>query len=237
MLPKMSRREHVDRFYEIIRVLEGRVGGKKKLKNCHGKMNWPTRGVYIFFCPKENRENGEDLRVTRVGTHAVSSGSKRTLWDRLKTHQGTLKGKHAGGGNHRGSIFRLRVGEAIINKKRLHNKYPHWGKGSSASRETRDSEYEMEAEVSQYVRNLPFLWVKVTDDPSANSDRAYIERNAIALLSNYQKKPVDPRDENWLGQYSPKREIKESGLWNSKHVSESYDPNFLELLEKYVRTM
>jgi hypothetical protein len=31
------------------------------------------------------------LRVTRVGTHAVSAGSSTSLWDRLKQHYGTGK--------------------------------------------------------------------------------------------------------------------------------------------------
>lgn len=43
----------------------------------------------------------------------------------------------------------------------------------------------MERRVSDYLRQLPFLWVDVPDEPGPESDRAYLERNAIALLSNY----------------------------------------------------
>lgn len=230
----MSRRDDLEKFYKILHELEDEVEGKRRLENCDGYMNWPNRGVYFFFEVDEWRESGNSLRMTRVGTHAVSEGSSTSLWNRLKMHQGTRSGSHPGGGNHRGSVFRLRVGEAIIEKHNLHDEYPKWGEGSSAGREIRNQEYEMEKRVSRYIRDLPFLWVKVNDEPGPNSQRAYLEKNAIALLSNYRKKPVDPRSEKWLGKYSPKEEIRESGLWNVDHVGKSYDPSFLELLESKI---
>jgi hypothetical protein len=77
-------------------------------------MNWPDRGIYFFFHPDETRESSDQLRVTRIGTHAVSEGSSTSLWDRLRTHRGAQRGTYEGGGNHRGSVFRKRVGEALI---------------------------------------------------------------------------------------------------------------------------
>jgi hypothetical protein len=53
-------------------------------------------------------------------------------------------------------------------------------------------ELEMERRVSDYLRQLPFLWIDVPDEPGPGSDRTYLERNAIALLSNYGKPPIDP---------------------------------------------
>ena len=88
--------------------------------------------------------------------------------------------------------------------------------------------------MSTYTRDQPFLWVNLDDEPSADSDRAYLEQNAIAVLSNYQKQSIDPRDNNWLGQYSQSREIRESGLWNVNHVDEQYDSRFLDLLENAI---
>nr|WP_244995537.1 hypothetical protein [Halomicroarcula pellucida] len=86
----------------------------------------------------------------------------------------------------------------------------------------------MERRVSDYLRELPFLWLNVDDEPSADSQRAYIERNTIALLSNYQRDAVDARSDDWLGQYSRSEKIRESGLWNVNHVDEAYDPAFLD---------
>lgn len=232
-----KRLEDIRRFYYILHNLEKRVGGKRKLKSSSGRMNWPRRGVYFFFEDGENRRSGEGLRITRVGTHAVSEGSGTTLWDRLRMHRGTLGGRHPGGGNHRGSIFRLRVGEAIIARDGLHDEFPNWGKGSSASRGVREREYPLERMVSEYIGNLPFLWLRVDDESGPTSVRAYLERNSIALLSNYGKTSIDPRDDSWLGNYSPRRDVRQSGLWNSDYVTERYDLRFLGVLEKYVNDM
>ena len=232
----MSRKDDIARFYDLLGSLERLVSGKQKLKNCTGYMNWPNRGVYFFLEPGERRDSTDQLRVTRVGTHAVSEGSSTTLWDRLKQHYGTGSGSsnHPHGGNHRGSVYRKRVGEAIIEKHDLHDDYSDWNKRwSSIDRdrsEVRDEEYILERRVSAYIREQPFLWVDVDDKPSADSDRAYLERNAIALLSNFDDQ-TNPRDDGWLGAYSRSREIRESGLWNVNHVEEEYDPDFLGLLE------
>ncbi|UWG47426.1 Uncharacterized protein HSRCO_1139 [Halanaeroarchaeum sp. HSR-CO] len=232
----MIRDENLDKFYSLLDELEETVGGKRKLKNCHGRMDWPNRGVYFFFHPSETRESTHQLRVTRIGTHAVSAGSGTSLWDRLRTHRGAKRGTYENGGNHRGSVFRKRIGEALIERDGHQREYPEWGVGSSAARELRLEELEMERRVSEYLRDLPFLWVRVDDEPSPESDRAYIERNAIAMVSNVGGKSIDSRNEKWLGHYSPVRDIRESGLWNINHVSEEYRPEFLDSLARYIET-
>lgn len=232
----MSRHSDLDRLYDLFDRLEENVGGKQRLKDCTGYMDWPERGVYFFFAKDETRESTDQLRFTRVGTHAVSSGSGTSLWNRLRTHRGANSGTYEGGGNHRGSVFRRRVGEAMIEQHDLHGEYPHWGEGSSASRERRLDELELEQQASDYIRDLPFLWVKVDDEPGPESDRAYIERNTIALVSNYSKGSIDSRDTGWLGNASPCEEIRQSGLWNINHVGERYDPAFLDRFKTAVET-
>jgi hypothetical protein len=231
----MARNQHLDRFYRLLHQLESNVDGKRHLANCDGYMDWPDRGVYFFFATDEYRDDGEHLRLTRVGTHAVSAGSGTSLWDRLRTHRGALSGRYEDGGNHRGSVFRKRVGEALIERHCAHDEFPQWGEGSTAGRELRLEEQAMEAQVSDFLRELPFLWVDIDDEPGPESDRAYVERNAIALASNFDKEPIDPRHHDWLGKESPCEEIRESGLWNVNHVEESYDPAFLDRLEDVIR--
>jgi len=230
----MSRHDDLDRLYRLLDRIEDRVGGKQRLADCDGYMDWPDRGVYFFFASDEYRTDTDQLRLTRVGTHAVSEGSGTTLWNRLRTHRGALSGTYEGGGNHRGSVFRERVGEALVERHDLHDEYPEWGDGSSAGRDLRLEELEMELRVSDYVRKLPFLWVSVDDAPGRESDRSYLERNAIALMSNYGKEPIDPRSNEWLGNESPSQKIRKSGLWNINHVDESYDPAFLNRLAETI---
>lgn len=236
----MSRLDQIKRFYEILQDLEAKLGGKRCLGDCHGKIGWPKRGVYFFFEPGEKRSSGPGLRIVRVGTHALKKHSRTTLWHRLRAHRGPLGGKRAGGGNHRGSIFRLHVGTAVLRKEGLEERYPTWGVGSSAPVEVEDHEHHIEKKVSQHIRAMPFLWLKVDDAPGPQSQRAYLEQNSIALLSNHSKlgtdAAIDPPSTDWLGFYCNSEKIRLSGLWNADHVTDGrWDPPFLEILEKKVR--
>lgn len=228
----------LNQFYEQLDELREKIG-ERILSKCNGRMNWPKRGVYFFFEEGEIRETSSELRVVRVGTHAISSGSGTKLWDRLRTHRGPAR---TGGGNHRGSIFRLHVGSAILTKEGTRDNYPYWGIGSSANKEIREQESPIEKKVSSHIGNMPFLWINVDDTPSKNSKRMYLEKNAIALLSNYCRvntiEAFDPPSKNWLGRYCCHYFVRESGLWNVKHVTEQIiDENFLDYLEKGVSEM
>src|SRR5579862_1245890 len=103
----MTRLADVIQFYELLARLEHEHGGRRRLSDCHGRMEWPRRGVYFFFEPGENRtDTGNGPRVVRVGTHALNAGSGTSLWGRLSHHRGAAR---SGGGNHRASIFRLLI--------------------------------------------------------------------------------------------------------------------------------
>jgi hypothetical protein len=94
-------------------------------------------------------------------------------------------------------------------------------------------EYALEVAVSRYIRRMPFIWLDVDDRPSPQSQRSYIEKNSIALLSNWKKQVLDPASKNWLGKHSPEEKIRQSGLWNYKHIDDDCDYAFLDLLEKF----
>ncbi len=225
---------HLRAFYEILGELEIRVGGKVCLTECSGRMKWPAMGVYFFFEKGEKRsESGKGSRAVRVGTHSLKSGSKATLWRRLSQHRGI---GHTGGGNHRGSVFRLLVGAAIIAADR-DSACPTWGHRSSAPKSVRLREHEMEVAVSNVIRRMPLLYVSVDDPPGPESVRGYIERNTIALLSNFERPVLDESSSSWLGRKCPRKRIRESGLWNSNHVAEDYDPDFLIVLHELTSKM
>ena len=167
----------------------------------------------------------------RVGTHAVTRDAKSTLWQRLSQHRGPLK---SGGGNHRGSIFRILVGMALIEKDNL--KMLEWGIGKKATKDILDSEHQLEQKVSQVIRNMPFIWLEIDDEPGKNSKRKFIERNSIALLSNcWETNKIDPASHTWLGNYCAPEFVRLSGMWNQDHVIEKCHPDFLEELDKLVK--
>ncbi len=226
------------RFYELLDRLEGRIGGRRMLADCVGGMNWPNRGVYFFYEAGEARSrSGTGLRVVRVGTHGLKAGSRSTLWARLSQHRGTVR---AGGGNHRGSIFRLLVGVALA-REHGNNLPPSWGVGrdmGAAARRlgldrgsVRRQEAELEASVSRHIRTMPLLWLDVGDEPGPRSERGMIERNAIALLSAHES-ALDPPSAGWLGHSSDRCRVRRSGLWNNNHVDEGYTPSFLDTMER-----
>ena len=228
-----ARKDHLAVFYELLQALDVSLGGARCLKDCGGRLAWPRRGIYFFQERGEIRAgSGEGPRIVRVGTHGLKAGSRTTLWNRLSQHKGTSK---SGGGNHRGSIFRLIVGAAMMQRNDL--KFPTWGSGSSAPREVCDSEVPLEQQVSRAIGEMPFLWLAVEDDPGATSLRGSIERNSIALLSNFGRHPIDPPSPGWLGHHSNRDRVRSSGLWNQNHVDEAYDPAFLDTLSRLVVDM
>ncbi len=232
----MSRLSDIRRFYEILREAQDRLGGQLRLAQCHGRMQWPTRGVYFFFENGEERStSGSGPRVVRIGTHALRPTSRTTLWHRLVQHRGVAK---TGGGNHRGSIFRVLVGDALARRDGV---LAHtWGQGSSwgeaatkfgmSRAAVQKAEIPLEATVSHVIGAMPFLFVAVDDPPGGESMRAVIESNAISLLSNFAKSSIDPPSSGWLGLHSGRERVLMSGLWNNKHVDEAYDPKFLDVL-------
>ncbi len=224
---------HLQQFYELLAQLERNLGGARRLSECNGRTGWPRSGVYFFRETGEIRtDTGRGSRIVRMGTHALKAGSGAKLWNRLSQHRGAVKN---GAGNHRGSIFRLITGAALMERDSL--ACSSWGKGNNAPKEVKGSEHFLEQKVSNVIGDMPFLWLAVDDEPGPGSLRGYIERNAIALLSNYGQEPIDPPSPGWLGHYSNRERVRSSGLWNSNHVDDDYDPAFLDTMQQLIEQM
>jgi hypothetical protein len=220
--------ENIERYYELMATLENGLGGKRLFREFNGRQTLPKRGVYIIFESGEKRAGSPTERVCRIGTHAIKENESTTLWGRLRNHRGT----RSGGGNHRGSVFRKHIGSALINRSNGTISSPTWTK-SDPTKEERSSEKSLEKEVSAYIGECSLLWLAIEDAPSPKSNRAFIEEHSIALLANHSDKDRPSKD--WLGNFSPRFEIRRSGLWNVNHVNRPYDPEFLDALEKYVQ--
>ena len=212
-----TRLDHLLAFYALLDELATATGGPRALASSDsGRSAWPRRGIYFFFEPGKTRtHSGSGARVVRVGTHALTAGSRSKLWGRLSQHRGQARG---GGGNHRGSIFRLLVGTSLI--ERNSQGLPTWGKGSSAPSSVRAGELALEQHVSKAIGAMPFLCLAVDDEPGPQSARGFIERNAIALLSNHGKAPLDPPSAQWLGHAcASQREGTQVGVCGTRTMS------------------
>ncbi len=231
----VSRLDDLRRFYGLLGRVAARQGGPRHLTETIGT-KLPQRGVYFFFEPGEMRDDsGEGPRVVRVGTHALRPGAASTLQGRLRQHSGS----RAGSGNHRGSIFRLLTGDALVRCGTL-EECPSWGlKGAALEGSTRDTikrqELAWEQAVSRRLSTMDVVWLDVPDDPGPDSLRGWIERNAISLISNEGKAALDAPSKMWLGHHSSRHHVRASGIWNQNHVDEAYDPSFLDDLARLGR--
>ena len=173
----------------------------------------------VYFFFEPNEYRSNDSAELRVVRVGTHTGQTSTAWTRLFEHKI----------DYGRSVFRDHVRAALRNRTKQR---------SAVS-------YHLEQFVSRYIGKMPFLWVKIDEAKS----RKFIERNAVALLSNWCKRGlIDPPSKCWLGQhrYDPSRtdlssqkllnnrKVASSGLWNVQYVGNRYCTNFLEELNRFI---
>jgi len=227
------RTEYINHLYELLEKINEKFPQRKLEDLPKSKKDIPIQGVYFFFEEGEFREHSNVKRVVRIGTHAAQAGSKATIKKRLQQHMGP---KHLMG-KHRSSVFRELIGYSLISKNKLDMKY--WGnRAEKSNKPILQSEEELEKEVSCYLKNMSFTILEVPGPASKDNDRAFIERNSIALLSNYNREIIDPASQTWLAKSCGKEKIIKSGLWNSNYVDiDLINPHFIDKMEHYVNEM
>ncbi|WP_417308191.1 hypothetical protein [Devosia sp.] len=192
----------------------------------------PAQGLYVIFDPSEPSKYSDSLsRIVRIGTHGVALGSKSILRTRLRAHFG----QRDGSGNHRASIFRLHVGNALIARDGLADAYPHWGIGMSADPTIKRAENDLEQLVSREIGRLSFTFLEIRDPSSPKSQRAILEHSFINYLAA-DGIPIEIPTKHWLGQHSPVEAIRNSGLWNIQHVGGRYDTRAFCRVRQYLTT-
>jgi hypothetical protein len=214
-LARAVRIRDMRKLYTLIDVVR-RHGGTFKLREL-SRRKLPLRGVYVFLDSNEQNFLGYGPRIVRIGTHAVSIGSKSSLKGRLRNHLGLSSGS----GNHRGSVFRLHVGRAMLAAERSPTSLLSWGVGQDTDAGTRAAEEQHERRVSEYLRDLEVFIIPIEDPPAKDSLRAFVERQLIALCSEGLQ-PIDTPHFKWLGLKSPQDLSSRTGLWNLRDVGRQY---------------
>jgi len=173
---------------------------KKRYFFLYKDNNIPLNGIYILY---EKGEFGHSTdRIVRIGTHTGTD----QLCSRLKEH--FVKE------NKDRSIFRKNIGRALLNKRRdpflkqwdidltttaAKNKYSELGDP--------DKQYQIEKLVSRYIQdNFSFVVIEIKD----KDKRLDLESKLISTVSLCEECKLSAK---WLGQFSPKVKIRESGLW------------------------
>jgi len=226
------------RFYRLMGELEQLNGGARRLASADASAPWPQRGVAWFYEKTETRtESGSGPRIVRVTTHALKPELNSSLWDRLAADKG---------GTHRQSPFRTLIGLGL--RDLMGNAEPaSWGRGADAAAAARErkqnvaivekQEAALEQAVSVYIGQMPFVFLAVDDPPGPSSARAFIEKNSVALLSNYARAVVDAPSAQWLGRRCGREKVRQSGLWNVNHVDAAYDPSFMDTMKSLMEDM
>lgn len=180
----------------------------------------PRNGIYILFENGERAHGGK--RIVRVGTH---NGANQ-LRPRLNQH--FVKE------NKDRSIFRKNIGRALLRKANdPFLEQWEWDLTSRKAKEAysplldKEKQRATEQAVSDYIQsNLSFVVFPV----EGKEERLAWERKIISTLSWCEEyRP----SQGWLGLYSPKKKIRESGLWLVNGLyKEPLSDNELEILEK-----
>ncbi|RKY55805.1 MAG: hypothetical protein DRP96_12000 [Candidatus Neomarinimicrobiota bacterium] len=160
----------------------------------------PHNGIYILF-EKGEYAHGAN-RIVRVGTHT----GENQLRSRLK--------QHFMNENKDRSIFRKNIGRAIL--QRAEDPFLeqwNWDLTTRKARERylplldEEKQRRVEKAVTEYIQqNFSF----VVFDVDNKEKRLEWERKIISTVSWCKECRPSP---NWLGMYSPKQKIRESGLW------------------------
>ncbi len=223
------RQTFLDLLYKQLAILLNKNNGYSYL-NAQFPNALPKKGIYFFFENGIFRTNSTQLKVMRIGTHSTSKENGTTLRSRLNQHKGNLGN---GGGNHRGSVFRLHVGNAHINDLGLHAAFPHWGLGNNAPAAIRAAELPHEITTSNTIRNYPYTFLSVP----TFENRSFVETCSIELLSNSNVQiPIDAPLNNWLGFFSPNPAIVNSHLWNVQHIN-NYQAGNNERYETFINIL
>lgn len=172
----------------------------------------PENGVYILFEKNEYGHCGD--RIVRVGSH---TGEKQ-LRSRLK--------QHFINENKDRSIFRKNIGRALLN--RVNDDYIKLWELDLTTRANKDKylniidiEYQrkIENEVTKYIQEM-FSFAVIEENN--REKRLWLEKVLISEVSNCIE---CKSSNNWLGKYSTKENIINSGLWQ---VNELYKKGFTE---------
>ena len=160
----------------------------------------PLNGIYILF-QKGEKAHGVD-RIVRIGTHTGKDQLRSRLW------------QHFVNENKDRSIFRKNIGRALLNKDK--DSFLEKWELDLTPKENKDryikdvdmqKQKQVEKQVTKYLQdNFTFVVFEVLD----KDERLELESKIISTVSSCKECHAS---KDWLGNYSPKDKIRESGLW------------------------
>jgi hypothetical protein len=203
---------------ENCHTLHQLFNGMKKHSFPFNEKEIPFNGIYILFEKGETAHSAN--RIVRVGTHTGKDQLRSRLFQHFLNE------------NKDRSIFRKNIGRALLNKDK--DPFLEQWEIDLTTRDAKEKhsdsldlkrQKEIEKRVSKYLQdNFSFAVFQIDD----KKKRLEFESKIISTISICDEcKP----SENWLGLFSPKEKIRESGLWlvNELYKETLSDKDMLEL--------
>ena len=201
----------------------------------------PKNGIYFFYEQNEIwGHGGNKPRIVRVGTHRNGNFRSRIAEHFLFNDSKMNFDKERPKPSDR-SIFRKHIGRALLNKReddylQMWNNDFTMRKNKTELGNKRDIEKEkkIESEITQILRtNFSFKYIEL-DNQNERMGKSGLESSLIGTLA--QCKLCNP-SKVWLGNDSPKKEIRESGLWLVQHlksqgINENDKKTILDTIER-----
>ncbi|NTW88051.1 MAG: hypothetical protein HGB26_02770 [Desulfobulbaceae bacterium] len=183
----------------------------------------PKNGIYILF-EKGERAHGHHDRIVRIGTHTGQGNLQKRITEHFLNK------------NKDRSIFRKNIGRALLNKQN-DSFLEHWEIDLTTTaakvRNFGKIDFKRLSEVEKNVSTLitdtfTFCVVPIED----KQDRLAFEGRIIATVSQCT---ICGPSNVWLGNHSPKHQIRQSGLWLIQGLKgRIMDYDELEMLEKMI---
>jgi hypothetical protein len=182
----------------------------------------PRNGIYFFYERGERWGHGRNRsRIVRIGTSRQGNFRNR-IGEHFLLDVSKMNFDKERPAPHERSIFRKNIGRALLNKNS--DSYLHVWNMDFTTRQNRETrahlrdirkEKEIEEEVTRILRrNFSFRFI-IVDEQAQRMGTRGLESSLIGTLAICR---LCQPSKAWLGLHSPKREIRESGLWLVQHL-------------------
>lgn len=182
----------------------------------------PRNGIYFFYEAGETwGHGGTHPRIVRVGSHREGNFRAR-IADHYVINERKMAFNSQQAAPKDRSIFRKNIGRALLHR----NNDPYlavWdidftiraNREMNGFRRDIQKERHVENEVSRLLREkFSFRWIELADEKLRLGSEG-LEASFIGTLGRCSE--CHP-SANWLGRFSPKPKIAESGLWLEQHL-------------------
>lgn len=182
----------------------------------------PVNGIYFFYQEDEFwGHGGNKHKIVRIGTHRDGNFKSRIkehfLFAESKMKFDRMRAKPSDR-----SIFRKNIGRALLNKEK--DDYLKIWEIDFTSRQNRErysilrdikKEKDIESNITLTLRQQFLLRFIIVDNQTDRMGDKGLESSLIGTISHCKLcKPSN----NWLGHFSPKNHINNSGLWLVQHI-------------------